>query len=173
MRENKRELLHSNDFFNIYREQCHYLEYHKNDKGVVGSSMLIFNKDHTKILLIRNYRSAVGFSSWETPRGGAEQGEDHKECAIRESKEETGFNVYNVESAGFVAPETGTMASHHEVFFGIADEYEVPSIVDTDDEIEEVSWKTKEDVINMIKNNEIVCGISLSLIMKGILIKKF
>lgn len=168
--KNKRELLHSNKYFNVYKGDNHYAEYHGNEKGIMGSALLIFNHNKTKILLIKNYRDAIDKNLWETPRGGADGNETYQECATREAKEETGYNVTITKSYGHIAPESGTVASCFEVFEGVADENETPSIVDTDDVIEDIQWFEKETVLEMVKNEKIVCGITLSLILKHILL---
>lgn len=170
--ENKIELLHENRFFKIFRGKCHYLKYHGSNLGYVGSSVLIFNEDKTKILLIKNYRDAIKMDSWETPRGGGEDNEKPVDCAKREALEETGYNVHNLKSLGKIAPETGTMTSNDELFTGTAKESDVPDIVDTDDLISEVKWFDKETVFEMIKNEEIVCGITISMIFKNEILYK-
>lgn len=161
-----RELLHENSFFKIYKDKTFYLEYNSNSRGVVASAVLIMNRAESRFLLIKNYREAINKDSWEAPRGGADQHESHLQCALRESKEETGYDIYGLQSLGMIAPDTGTMTTNIEVFKAYANENDIPSIVDTDDEITDVKWFDKEELLKMIKNNEIICGITLSLILK-------
>lgn len=165
----QKEMIHSNKFFKIYKEKTHYLEYHGNEKGIIGSSVLITNEKENKFLLIKNHREAIRQDSWEAPRGGADGIEGYRECALRESKEETGYTIKISKSLGWIAPESGTMTSKFEVFQGIADENEIPETVDTDDEIIEVKWIKKEELLGMVNSGEIVCGITLSLILRYLL----
>jgi ADP-ribose pyrophosphatase len=50
----------------------------------------------SRILLIRQYRHAVGQTIWEIPAGTMEQGEAPIECARRELEEETGYRARNL-----------------------------------------------------------------------------
>ena len=43
------------------------------------------------VLLVRQYRHAVGSDLWEIPAGKIEPGEDALSCARRELREETGY----------------------------------------------------------------------------------
>lgn len=54
-----------------------------------GSSVFVFNKSRKKILLVKRRDIPI----WVIPGGGIEPEETPKEAAIRETKEEAGFNV--------------------------------------------------------------------------------
>lgn len=170
--DSKRTLLHQNKFFKIFKGKCHYLKYHGNNKGISGSAVLIINQEKTKILLINLYRDAISRNSWEIPRGGADDDENYEFCAKREGEEETGLTLYNLKKIGSIAPETGTMSSLNDVYFATADEREIPKKIDTDDLINETKWVALNDVLKMIKNDEILCGWTISTIMKYILLEK-
>jgi ADP-ribose pyrophosphatase len=45
------------------------------------------------VVLIRQYRSAVGSDLWEIPAGTLDTGESPAECAARELEEETGYRA--------------------------------------------------------------------------------
>lgn len=162
-------LLHENKFFNIYRGKSHYLSYHRNDKGIQGGIVLVFNKSKTKMLLLKIYRDAIKQDSWEIPRGGAEDGESYLDCAKREGEEETGYEITNLKPLGKVAPETGTMSSSKVIYMGEVDEESTPKKVDTDDLISDMKWFTIDEVLAMIKNDEIICGWTISSMMKYLL----
>jgi len=51
---------------------------------------IMFNEDATQVLLVRGFKSN---SSWSFPRGKINENELPKDCAIREVREETGFNI--------------------------------------------------------------------------------
>jgi len=59
----------------------------------VGVGVVIKKKD--KILLLKR-KNVHGDGFWSTPGGHLEFGENPFECAIRETKEETGVNIVNV-----------------------------------------------------------------------------
>lgn len=169
--ESSDELLHENKYFKILKGECHYLKYHSNEFGVTGSPVLIINKEKTKILIINIYRDAIKMSRWESPRGGADSGEFSVGCAKREGEEETGYTIENLKSLGFVSPDSGTLSTYDEMFIGISDELQVPKKINTDDSIVKVEWFLLSDVYKMIEENEITCGMTISMISKSIILK--
>ncbi len=58
--------------------------------GAVG---IIALTGKNEVVLIKQFRQAVGEDMWEIPAGKLEAGEDPRECAVRELKEETGFSA--------------------------------------------------------------------------------
>lgn len=60
----------------------------------VGVAVLIFQQN--KLLLGERIGSSHGAHTWQLPGGHLEFGETWEECAIRETKEETGINIYDV-----------------------------------------------------------------------------
>jgi ADP-ribose pyrophosphatase len=58
-----------------------------------GSAAVVPFLEGGNIILIRQYRHAVGQTVWEIPAGTMEQGESPKECARRELDEETGYRA--------------------------------------------------------------------------------
>ncbi|GAA3651296.1 NUDIX hydrolase [Asaccharospora irregularis] len=73
--------------------------------GAVGIVALTEDK---KLILVKQFRKPIEKVIWELPAGKLEIGENPKECAIRELKEETGYSAENIKlihkfftSAGF------------------------------------------------------------------------
>lgn len=60
-----------------------------------------------EIVLVRQYRHAVGDDIWEIPAGRAEPGESVLEGALRELAEETGFRARSTRELGGVAMTPG------------------------------------------------------------------
>jgi len=56
----------------------------------------LYNED--TVLLLKQYRHAVGDFIWEVPAGTLGDGEEPFECAKRELIEETGFSAAQWES---------------------------------------------------------------------------
>jgi ADP-ribose pyrophosphatase len=59
--------------------------------------------DHT-VLLLKQYRHAVGGFIWEIPAGTLDPGEDARRCAERELIEETGYAARNFEKLAEITP---------------------------------------------------------------------
>ena len=53
--------------------------------------------DHPQVLLIRQYRYAADGYLFEIPAGRLDRGEDPRDCAVRELKEETGCTAQQVD----------------------------------------------------------------------------
>lgn len=59
-----------------------------------------------KVAIIKNYRYPLENETYELPAGLAEQGEDAKTCAIRETEEEVGAEVISIDDGfgGYAGP---------------------------------------------------------------------
>jgi ADP-ribose pyrophosphatase len=62
-----------------------------------GSVATVALDADSKVLLVNQYRSAVGRTLLEIPAGTIEQGESAEGCALRELREETGYTADHVE----------------------------------------------------------------------------
>ena len=72
-----------------------------------GSVVLIPVTDRGEIVLVRQYRHAIGRSVWELPAGSLEPGEDPRMAAVRECHEEIGLIPSAVERLGAFFPTPG------------------------------------------------------------------
>jgi ADP-ribose pyrophosphatase len=72
-----------------------------------GSVVLIPINDGGEIVLVRQYRHAIGRSAWELPAGSLKDGEDPRTAAIRECHEEIGLIPASVEPLGAFFPTPG------------------------------------------------------------------
>jgi ADP-ribose pyrophosphatase len=72
-----------------------------------GSVVLLPMKDERHIVLIRQYRYALGRWIWELPAGSLDPGEDPAAAAARECEEEIGLVPNAVEFAGSWYPTPG------------------------------------------------------------------
>jgi ADP-ribose pyrophosphatase len=72
-----------------------------------GSVVLIPVTDRDEIVLVRQYRPAIGRSAWELPAGGLKPGEAPEAAAIRECHEETGLIPTTVVRLGAFFPTPG------------------------------------------------------------------
>lgn len=62
-----------------------------------GAAAVVPMKDDRTVVMVRQYRHAVGGFIYEIPAGKLHPGEDPKDCAAREVEEETGYKVNRLE----------------------------------------------------------------------------
>ena len=118
--------------------------------GCVG---IVAINDKNEIILIKQFRKPIEKVIWEIPAGKLEVGENPKECAIRELKEETGYEPQNLKlihkfftSAGF---------SNQKLYIYLATGLTPGESNPNDDESLEVYKISLEEAYNMVIKNEI------------------
>jgi len=72
-----------------------------------GAAAVVPFLDEDRILLLRQYRYAVGGTIWEIPAGKLDPGEDPESCAARELEEETGYRAGRIEKTGVILTSPG------------------------------------------------------------------
>jgi len=118
-----------------------------------GAVCIVARPAPDRVILIRQYRHAAGRELIELPAGTLQDGEDPRDCAIRELEEETGYRA-------------GTMTERARFFTtpGFSTElmylYEASGLVKTqmnpdDDEVIEVDIVPCPDALRMIDDGRI------------------
>jgi ADP-ribose diphosphatase len=72
-----------------------------------GSVVLIPITHTGEIVLVRQYRHAIGRTAWELPAGSLKRGEEARAAALRECHEETGLIPATLELLGSFYPTPG------------------------------------------------------------------
>lgn len=121
--------------------------------GAVG---IIAITPENKVVLVKQYRKAIEKELWEIPAGKIEPGENPKESAIRELKEETGYSAQSIKllhkfytSAGF---------SNQKIYIYLAENLTPGKQNFDDDEFIETKEFSLNEVYDMIYNNDIEDG---------------
>jgi len=117
--------------------------------GAVG---IVAINDNNEVVLIKQFRKAIEKVIWEIPAGKLEVGENPKECAIRELKEETGYEAENLKLIHKFFTSPGF--SNQKVYIYLATGLTVGER-SLDDESLEVYKIGLEDAYNMVIKNEI------------------
>ena len=122
--------------------------------------------ENKKILIVKQFRKPAEDVLWELPAGKLEFGEDPKSCAIRELKEETGYQAANVKhlSSFYTSPGFCTEIIH---LFMATDLTKGELQLDEDEYVECFEF-TFEEAISMIKSGQIKDSKSIT----GILLLK-
>ena len=124
-----------------------------------GSVVIIPVTDSGELLLVRQYRHAIGRLVWELPAGTLKPGEDIEHAVIRECQEETGLIPSRVARVGSFYPSPG-FCDEIMHFFRVSG-LRVPRAGDAEahqDEDEDLEPKTftRAEVEGMITRNEII-----------------
>ena len=118
-----------------------------------GASAIVPVNTNDEVVMLRQYRHAVGHAFWEIPAGTIEAEEAPLNCAKRELAEETGLSAEHWESLGTVTPLPAYSDERIHLFLarGLAPS---PQSLDPD-EIIEVHPIPLHKVVEMILGGEI------------------
>jgi ADP-ribose pyrophosphatase len=105
-----------------------------------GSVVLLVHPDPQHVILIRQYRHAVGRWIWELPAGSLKEGEDPVAAAQRECHEEIGLVPGRLEQLATFYPTPG-YCTEAMIFFRLT-ELRAPDEPATKDEDEQIEPQT-------------------------------
>jgi len=123
-----------------------------------GSVVLIPMPNDREVILVRQYRHAIGRSAWELPAGTLKPNEEPKKAAARECHEEIGLVPSHLEPVGAFFPTPGYC--DEEMNFYKATGLREPRAdekaeQDEDEDIEKKSF-TLDQIGSMIRLGEII-----------------
>ena len=72
-----------------------------------GAAAMVALTENDEVVLVRQYRHAVGDFLFEIPAGTLDPEEGHETCAHRELEEETGYRARRMEKIGEIVPVPG------------------------------------------------------------------
>jgi len=104
------EVIYRGRLLNLRRDQVRLPDGSTAVREVVehpGSVTILPLVDGDRVMLVRQYRYAVGEETWELPAGGVKPGESPEAAARRELEEETGHAAGELELLTFFYPTPG------------------------------------------------------------------
>lgn len=123
-----------------------------------GSVVIVPMTDDGEVMLVRQYRHAIGRFAWELPAGSLKPGEETAEAARRECQEETGLVPSRLSRLGAFFPTPGYC--DEEMNFYRADGLREPTAAETaqPDEDEDIDVKafSVTEIRRMVANGEII-----------------
>ena len=118
-----------------------------------GGVGIVALTDNNEIILVKQYRKAVGTVVSEIPAGKLEPGEEHLVCGMRELEEETGYKAKNFKYLGFIYPSPGFMDEKTHIYLA-TELYPGKANLDPDEYLDTFKMPLKE-LEDKILNNEI------------------
>ena len=158
----KENVVFSNKYLTLYndlvekpdKEQISFLK--MQTKGYCT----VFCKTKEKnIVLVRQYRYAYEKFSWECPGGIIEEGENPRECAEREVREETGYRVLDIKLAFKSHPNAYSTAWAY-IFIATVEKAGEQHL--DENEYILVDEITEQKLQELIKNEDFIHGPSLT-----------
>lgn len=107
---NKQSTLRKGRVFDITLENVTFPNGFNADMEIIkhpGASAIVPLSDSEEIILLKQYRHAIGKFIWEIPAGTFDGKEDPLVCAQRELTEETGFSASLWDYLGTITPVPG------------------------------------------------------------------
>ncbi len=149
---------YSNQWFSVLREGKHYFIDEPGSRN--GAAMFLVWGEF--VVLVEQYRHAIGKAMIEIPRGYSDPGEESADCAIRETFEETGFKLSKDEIVflGSVHPNSGILTSKINLYFSRTNQSR-PGKNDLS-EIDRCIFLPKKDFILRIADNTITDSFTIS-----------
>lgn len=114
----------------------------------------------TDVLLLRQYRFIVDEYVWAIPSGGVAEGETPHAAAVRELKEETGYTARSISPLMHCYASYGCSNQRYDIF--IADDLEDSGSPIDANEVLDIRWFSREELLALILANGIVDNLSLS-----------
>jgi ADP-ribose pyrophosphatase len=162
--------LHENPYFSVLQQDVVVNDQQHIDfysiwfpRPAVG----ILARRGTDILLLRQYRFLVDEYVWAIPSGGVAEGESLEQAAFRELREETGMVARSLRPLMGCYASYGCSNQRFEIF--LAADVEPASQAFDEAEVISVHWFTRDEVMQMVRANQIVDNLSLSPILLALI----
>ena len=160
---NNRVTLHQGKVFKLSRENVTLPNGVTIDLDIIrhpGASAIVPAFHNKTVLLIRQYRHAIGDFIWEVPAGTLNPNERPLECAKRELIEETGFSANMWQKLGEITPLPAYSDERIHIFLA-ADLVPAKQNLDKDEMIDVHEFEL-DSAIEMIYRGEIQDGKTIS-----------
>ena len=162
-----REVIYESDWVSLYADKVEYLGGHILDRHHFihfdyESVAVVVQNEKGEVLLIKANRYITQSEEWEIPAGRVDDREPAIKSAIREVLEETGYAITEPRLIYKYNPSNGI--SDQIVSLYKASAMQKPGKFDPV-EVMDVKWFSKEKVQEMLQQNEIRCGVSLTGLM--------
>lgn len=159
-----RKIVYENEWVSLYIDRVQFasgyiLDEHHLIHFDYESVAVVIQNDRNEILLIKSNRYTTQSEEWEIPAGRVDNGETSLKAAARETLEETGYLINPPELIYKYNPLNGI--SDKTVLIYKSTAIKKDGYPDSD-EVSGMRWVSAEKITEMLRNNEIRCGVSLT-----------
>lgn len=130
-----------------------------------GASAIVAITEAREVVLLRQYRHALGEYIWEIPAGTREDREEPLVCARRELIEEAGYQADRWDSLGLVLPAPGYSDEKLHLFLARDLSPAVQSL--DEDELLDVHLKPLARAVEMVYDGEIQDAIAIAGLLRA------
>ena len=164
----RQALIHKGRVFNVFQETVTLPNGAAMKLDVIrhpGAAAIVpLTRDHT-VIMLEQYRHAVGGTIWEIPAGTLDDKESPLTCAQRELTEETGYVASNWQKLGEITPVPGYSDERIQIFLATDLSISVQNL-DADEvlEVREVAFTEALKMISMgsIQDAKTICGLFMA-----------
>ncbi len=118
-----------------------------------GGVGIVAITDDDKIIMVKQFRKPIEKAIYEIPAGKLDKNEEVEKCGRRELMEETGAVADNFIYLGYMYPSPGFDDEVTHMYLATGLHFGENKL--DEDEFLDVEYFTKDEVLNMIMNNEI------------------
>jgi ADP-ribose pyrophosphatase len=149
------KLVYHGRIMDVYKDDVELSDGTKSVREVVKkpNAVAIVAIKEDKILMVKQFRYAVGEAMLEIPAGKIDEGETPLECAKRELEEETGYTAQTWQPLGFAYVSAGF--TNEKIHLFLASDLEYKQAKPDEGEILECYEYLLKDVFDMINSGEI------------------
>ncbi|MHC5247636.1 NUDIX hydrolase [Enterococcus sp. LJL90] len=164
-----RKIILENPWYNLYLDAItqertgQKLNYYVIDVPNESVAGIILNP-RQEILFVAVPRYLLDTLSWEIPAGSLEAAETPETALARECLEETGYQVTITEKLYEYYPSNSITNQKFAIYLGYLQE-ELPQKVFDQNEVQQVEWLTLTKVRELIQQNTITDGLTLTALL--------
>ena len=165
---NRQTLIHKGRVFNVFQETVTLPNGASIKLDVIrhpGAAAIVpLTRSHS-VIMLEQYRHAVGGTIWEIPAGTLDDKESPLTCAQRELTEETGYTAAAWQKLGEITPLPGYSDERIQIFLATDLSISVQNL-DADEvlEVREVAFTEALDMISRgsIQDAKTICGLFMA-----------